>query len=472
MKEFGEFVDAWLLKKLKPLCGSSDTSVPTWLAGTRYPFWRKEELAKKWSQVAPDEIRYDNSKKRLFHRCKSFMKDETYGEYKHARSINSRSDEFKCLVGPIFRLIEKEVFKLKYFIKKIPVCDRPAYIKNLLYTSDGKYSAGDYTTFEALFERITMDKCEFKLYDYMTKYLPEHDHFMAVMKEVLGGRNTCVFKNFKISTDAKRMSGEMCTSLGNGFSNLMFMKFACYKFGSKCDIAVEGDDSIGQIFGPPPTTEFFARMGLIIKLDTYSTLEEASFCGIIFDPDDCINVTDPREVLAGFGWTTQQYARAGPSKKKALLRSKALSFAYQYPGCPIIAALARYVMRCTKGVDVRKTIANWRNTYEREQLQDALEHPVAFRETLINTRLLVEKLYHISVEHQLEIEKYFDSLDTIIPISIEQVKINMSPIWAHYWDNYVLPTTLLTFKGETLSHPPMIWTQKKEYALQNPLSAT
>jgi hypothetical protein len=465
--EFRGFVRAWIRKHLKPLPADSDTSVDSWLEQTSYPQHRKEELKKKWEAVSSDSVAFDKRKKKYsYHRCKSFMKDETYVEYKHARSINSRSDEFKCLVGPIFRLIEKEVFKLKYFIKKIPVADRPEYIRRMFQTADGVYSASDYTTFEASFEAEIMESCEFELYDYMTSNLIEHQVFMDVMHEVLAGENLCVFKNFSITTLAKRMSGEMCTSLGNGFSNLMFMKFACFKFGSKLRCVVEGDDSLGQIFGNKPTTEFFARLGLTIKLEHFSNLEEASFCGIVFDSVDCINITDPRKVLAGFGWTTHQYANARSSKLRALLRAKALSTAYQYPGCPILASMARWVMRCTRGVDVRHIVDNCRNTYEREKLQEAIRHPIAFRSTPINTRLLVEKLYSVSVEHQIEIEKYFDGLNEITPINHDLVLMNMKPVWSHYWENYVVEPS------KDLLHPHNIWTQKPEFRITNPLSVT
>jgi hypothetical protein len=85
---------------LTPLPANSDLSVEHWLETTNYPQWRKEQLQQKWNAIGG---RLHNKKRWWI--CKSFMKDEPYVAYKHARAINSRSDEFKCAVGPTFKLI-------------------------------------------------------------------------------------------------------------------------------------------------------------------------------------------------------------------------------------------------------------------------------------------------------------------------------------------------------------------------------
>jgi len=220
LDEFGVFVEKWCKTNLQPLAPTSDVSVPTWLSKTNYPFHRREELQQKWDSIIDSwemEERY--------YRCKSFMKDECYPEYKHARGINSRSDEFKCRVGPVFKLIEEQLYKHPSFIKHVPVKDRPKYILDMLYNPASKYAATDYTAFESLFTALMMEKCEFILYSYMTKFLPCHDGFMRLCRKVLAGTNECYYRDFSMQIEATRMSGEMCTSLGNGFTNLMAMFF-------------------------------------------------------------------------------------------------------------------------------------------------------------------------------------------------------------------------------------------------------
>jgi hypothetical protein len=389
------------------------------------------------------------------------MKDETYPEYKHARAINSRSDEFKCAVGPIFRLIEKQVFKHRAFIKRVPVSDRPRTILESLYRVGAVYVATDYTAFESLFVKLIMESCEFELYDYMTQYLSDGENFMRLLHVVLGGENICDFKTFTTYLEATRMSGEMCTSLGNGFSNLMFMLFMAEEKGCTCvEGKVEGDDGLFAMLGPPPTTEDFARLGLIIKLEVHHDLETASFCGLVFDREDCVNVTDPREVLATFGWTANKYLKARSSKKFALLRCKALSLAHQYPGCPIIVALARCALRVTRSVDVRNLVYNWRNTYEREQLIAAFESNVVFVEPPKRTRHLVEKLYRIPIEHQFAIEAYLDSVVALGPLEHHLIDLHMSPVWKHYWHSYS--------STEVTRTPDQQWVQCPAYKLTLP----
>jgi hypothetical protein len=88
-----------------------------------------------------------------------FVKDEGYDSFKHARGINSRTDEFKVRVGPIFKLIEKEVFKLPCFIKKVPLDRRAEYILDMMGET-GPFLVSDYTAFESLFTRDIMSRVE------------------------------------------------------------------------------------------------------------------------------------------------------------------------------------------------------------------------------------------------------------------------------------------------------------------------
>jgi hypothetical protein len=425
----------WCKRNLVPIAPDRDMSVEAWLESTRYPSSRKKELLDKWNRVG--HITQDNHK---FYKCKSFMKDETYVEYKHARGINSRSDEFKCFSGPYFKAIEEELYKHPAFIKHVPVADRPRYIKDMLESVGGVYLATDYTAFEALFTRELMLHCEFVMYEYMLKH--QGPEVMETLTEALTGRNTCEFKNFTVQLDATRMSGEMCTSLGNGFSNLMFMLFMCEQLGSSVKGCVEGDDGIFSVVGPVPTAADFARLGLVIKLDVHHVLSEASFCGIIYDDAACDTVCDPREVMASFGWTTNRYLHANSRTKLDLLRCKSLSYIHQYPACPIIAELARFGLRMTRGRDVSTFAAQrWQvNMWEREQLLSVLDKPIFQKEISDNTRLLVERKYGIPIELQLEWESMLRSMNSIQELDFELFDLTMPQAWLHYWDNYCLST--------------------------------
>jgi len=430
------FVKRWVKEHLTPLAPDTDVSVEHWLENTNYPLWRKEQLRKKWEEFTALD---DKSKK--YRMCKSFMKDETYPDFKHARGINSRSDEFKCYVGPMFKAIEEEVYKLEEFIKHVPVADRPRVIYEKLYVHGATYLATDYTSFEALFTEQLMRDCEFILYEYMTQHHPEHLRFMRAVWETLGGTNVCEFKTFVVYLIATRMSGEMCTSLGNGFSNLMFMLFMCHEKGcTNVNGFIEGDDGIFRVLGTPPTPDDFAQLGLNIKLDIHSDLSAASFCGIIFDETDLINVTDPLEVLMTFGWTTRQYYGSRKSKLLTLLRCKGLSLAHQYPGCPVISALAQYALRISRSHDVRQVLNkdHHMSMWEREQLLDAIKDERKIKAVApgMATRLLVENKFGLPVEVQMRLEAYLNSLDTLQPLEFPELEDYTKPSWVQYYRDY------------------------------------
>jgi len=453
LKKFSVFVKTWVRRNLTPIAADADVTIEHWLAHTDYPDWRRKELRVQWDGVGSI---WDPDKARRYFRCSSFMKDESYPTYKHPRAINSRSDEFKCAVGPIFKLIEEEVYKLPAFIKHVPVAERPDYIMGLLHREGAKYLATDYTAFESQFVEKLMVACEFELYSYMTRYLPAGDNFMRLVREVLGGENLCVFKRFRVSLQATRMSGEMCTSLGNGFSNLMFMLFTCAEAGCTEVIGVvEGDDGLFTMIGNPPKKRDFKRLGLRIKAVEHDTISTASFCGIVFDPIDRINVTDPAKVLVNFGWTQRTHNRCRQHKLTSLLRCKALSYAYQYPGCPIIQELAAYGLRITSGVTntvaLKKFSQKGQDSYQIRELQAAVNRGnIPWKETGWATRLLVEKLYGFTVEQQLHIEAYLRTLTKVQPLDDHVLVAKLPLVWGDYFTRYAHATDRL---DENLEFP-------------------
>lgn len=443
----------WLKENLVPLSPETDVGLETWLAETDYPDWRRQELRKCWAELPSLKLLFT----RRYRRCKSFMKDECYAEYKHARGINSRTDEFKCAVGPVFKCIENVVYKHQAFIKHVPVKDRPAYIKDLLYSAGQKYFATDYTGFEGLLKREIMLVCEVELYRYMTQYLSIHNDFMEYVY-IIAGINECDYKNFNFRILGTRMSGEMCTSLGNSFSNLMFMLFMCKECGCTDVLGiVEGDDGLFRMNGTPPSSDQFAKLGLVIKAELHDQISTASFCGIVFDENDLVNVTDPRSKLASFGWTTNRYANARPGLLKTLLRCKSLSMAYQYPRCPILDAMAHYGLRMTRSYDIRHHVQNSRNIdeWQRQLLKSALkdEKNIVRGPVPDATRLLVEQKYGITMEDQRSIEKYFDELEVLQPLEKTEIDLMMNPIWKDYFSKYSLDINATS----QIRRPPTHW---------------
>jgi hypothetical protein len=428
--EFRMYV-AEFIKQFKPL--ERDVSTDDWLVERPYPAWRKLELKSKKVDILEPRHR----------RVKMFMKDEHYPDYKHARAINSRTDEFKVFVGPYFSRIEKEVFKLDHFIKKVPFLERAEYVINKLYRPGAVYYSTDYTSFEALFTDQMMLDCEMQLYRHMLVNYPE---IMREIEMTLTGVNEIDNKGLSLKIKGTRMSGEMCTSLGNGFSNLMFAKFVAYKSGANIDLVVEGDD--GLIVSDRPLDEsLFERLGLSIKIVKHCDLCQASFCGIVCDMISKTIVTDPREFLSNIGWTNGVYESATVHRLTDLQLAKALSYLCQYPGCPVIQPLCLKIIESSKFRWHRLwSIVNSKriSQYEREQLGQSLEtfsRGYVPPEINMSSRLLVEQLFGVRVDQQI----YLESL-TLDEINSRYWDFDFIPnSWKDYYNRYV---------GDVVEHLP------------------
>jgi len=212
LKRFGEFVDRWLLKNMKPLAADTDVSFETWINGTNY----NSAIREKFRRINT-EFECGYCLKKGDCACKCFLKMESYPAFKNPRGIFSRSDRFKCRVGPYFKLIEKELMKMDYFIKKIPVSERPAYLKERFGHIEGvigrdseelmRVLGTDYTAYESSFRSEFMEMCEMKLYRYLVQLLPDAKEFISLIEGKLLGTNVCYFKKFRAMIDASRMSG-------------------------------------------------------------------------------------------------------------------------------------------------------------------------------------------------------------------------------------------------------------------------
>jgi hypothetical protein len=435
--EFRDFVTNWCETNLIPLSPGTDVSFDTWIENTPYTQSRKDALKNTYhSYTGPLE----NPK---FSKVEQFIKDEDYPEYKPARAINSRIDLYKTLIGPWFKVIENEIFKLKYFIKKVPAHKRVELL-NTLVEPGAQYVASDHSFFEAAFTPDLIIDCEYIMYTYMLKAIPNNAEFHKLFKYILG-RNSIHNQWFKLQINGTRMSGEMNTSLGNGFSNLMFMLFVAHKMNAKADGFVEGDDSLFK-YDKSPDVGIFKKLGLSIKLVVHDKIHTASFCGNVFNPDTMVSFTDPAKLLVSFGWLPSRYVRSKHATIMALYRAKALSYIHQYYGNPIIHAFCLRVLKDTHFINMNRLLSksNYFDSYKRAQVLDANEwfktnsiyNQMLNYEIKISDRVFMENVYGISVDQQIWYEQYF--LNAVNLINIPNY-FNCHPSWSHFHDSYVLP---------------------------------
>jgi len=385
-----------------------------WLLTTGYNESRKAQLRQCY-----EEDRGLRPSSRHCHKVKSFIKREFYPVYKHARMINSRSDHFKAWAGPKIKAVEQEVYKLSAFIKHVPVPDRPALIAGL-YRPGSRYFNTDFTAFESHFLPQVMDSIEGELIRYCLG--EDGDFYMRVCcgKNVMETRTGA-----GVTARGRRMSGEMSTSLGNGFTNLMLALFIAHERGGSLEGYVEGDDGIFR-------TDFelceadYAKLGFTIKIIEIPHPCEASFCGIVCGESGQI-IRDPRRFLAGFGWTLS-FLGAGEKIMNGLLRAKALSACYETPDCPIVGVLAREALERTRGV-----LPIWVDDGYHKPRDEVKLKPFSPN---ADTRLLFEKVYGVSIRDQLRMEQLIR--DNRLEL-IEGVLLP-TPDMSHFEARYVVTT--------------------------------
>jgi hypothetical protein len=431
-REFYDFVRDWVCANLSPLRSGVNFDIDHWLDNTNYSESRKQQLRDV-------EARFDIPTHNTRTRCKSFIKDEFYEDVKYARTINARADWFKVYSGPLFKAIEHEVFKMPCFVKYIPVSQRPSYVAELMQGS-GFVSTSDFKAFEGSFSPKTVRNVEGYMYKYMLSNNPVQLAMMHQIVNVLCGRNNLYFKNVKGSVKGVRMSGEMCTSLGNGFTNLMLVKFYCYKTGNTCLSVIEGDDGLHLSKDPfINPSEFFMRLGFQLDFKRFDSVNDASFCGVSFDANNNAQV-DCRKPLLNTTWLKQDYVQANDKKLMSLLRARGLSLLHRLPGCPVVTQYALMILRWTLGV---KPLLGVSNNYEKNQFLSLMKAVPVLVEPDCDARMQYERNYKVNVEDQIALEEYFKKLSSPCFLSHPVLDIIFKPKNALLWNHYVTDSGLV-----------------------------
>lgn len=417
MDEFHDFVKEFVEKHYKPLSPDADLSVETWLENSKnYNEERKNELRAVYQTMCDTNLASDRTRLAKF-----FLKTEQYTECKYPRLINAMNDWVKLSLGPASRAMEEVVYANPpeipvIFIKHTPVRERAAEISKLFERVGLTYKSTDYSTFEVSFQERVMLSCEMLLYRHLLKHHPKIlEHF-----EAIAGKNVSKNNIMWFICEAIRMSGETITSLGNGFTNMMLLLFACHKQQAKVlGAAVEGDDLIAAILGKLDI-RMVEQLGFEIKVVESNWVGDAGFCSMYYDSQDMVQITDVREKVARIGFSSSTSSmHAGEKRMLELLRAKGLSLGYEVPGCPILSHLAHAIERVTRSVKAKfgEEDAWWEAQVMKEV--DDTEHFDSFVEekhdALVQgkcnaTRQLVERNQGISIELQIRIEKYLDSL--------------------------------------------------------------
>lgn len=403
---FKRFVRMWLRKNLIPLDGLTKIDLEEWLAQTNYPETRKEQLRKCYKEEDEKFVRPD------FASLLSFIKDEFYQEPKAFRTINARHDYYKCILGPWIHAIEKQVFKHPDFIKTIPVADRAKAVYEK-YQPGWHIATTDCTAWEASMGPDIMKAGELQLFKYMSQYIPGSKEFIDCYYKLMF-QNKLKFNGFVVTVISRRMSGEMSTSVGNGFTDLQIIRYTCHVHKINAYVFVEGDDGI-IISDKPLPEDIFTALGFIVKLDRHTDIRKAKFCSLLFD-DEFNLIRDPIHTMLRLGWTSQLYVNSGPRVLMNLLRLKAISLKCEVPNAPILGPLADRLLYLTRhfsgGLEKFASTAKL-NLYERERITTAIKEKVWQKKSQVtnSARMLCEEEFGIHWESQLMIEQHINTME-------------------------------------------------------------
>jgi hypothetical protein len=388
LRRFGRYVRKQLARHVDCV---DPLDFDQYLAGTKYSLRIKDDLRRAHDSLGGGLPLID-----ALREYGPFVKAESYpmggdGVTKAPRAILAPSLTMKAFAGPFIKAIENEVYKLPWFAKHLTMDEK---IQRVIGLRDRfqHYYATDFSKFEASFSPQFQKLCENQLFRHALRNYPLVANLLCRVnagKKILKARN-----GLRTHFVGRRCSGDLWTSLANGFSNLMLVSFAVSQTGGDWDGIFEGDDGL---FGTetPINESLLTSLGFVVKLEQVIDPCRASFCGLVFGPSLQV-IREPYRFLQKFGWTFS-YVHSNEKMMLRLLRAKALSAVYETPHCPIVGVLAREALLFTRGY-----LPKWVEDGFHEFPSDEVEIP-RFEPTA-DTRLLFAELYGIDIDLQLCME--------------------------------------------------------------------
>lgn len=376
--------------------------------------------------------------------------NDAFEKFAKPRGIYARSDGAKVKYGSVVHVIEERVFQLPYFVKKVPVSQRAKYIYDYM---DGKndrlynYYVTDYSNFEAQLSPELMNVCECQLYKYMTSRNKEAKEVMERFCSVITGEQQVWAPNLQAWMMGKRQSGEVSTSLGNGWTNLIMAMTVCRDHGipfEKFCGVFEGDD--GVIRTPRDvvlTANDFARYGMVIKIKKVPNITQAEFCGLIFSDKDLSNIKDPIWTLVGYGWSRSslKYVKSKRLVDGQLL-AKAICAICEAPRCPIVKPFMLKMLQLTKWTNPIYDNDWWEKyvmkEFDQEKiLENRLFWQLVGEEIPLCNRSVMQDYYGISIGDQLRIENEIANIQDLSALKLPTLRKYIPLDWIMCYDRYV-----------------------------------
>lgn len=409
IRKFKKFV-AEKIKEYEPLDYvpmSHELLNEKWLESSKYNVKKRTEF----HNLLQSYLDNNYSEKELYE-CKIFVKREITEEMKEPRIISSRSDMYKAIVAPYIRMIEERVYN-EHFIKHCTPIQVSERVRRVTENYEYFYET-DYSSFESSFSIPFLQACEKQLFEHMLRNNPE---ILRHVKVACNGDNrlSCIYG--KANLPGSRMSGELWTSLANGFSNMMMIEYMVRntnKESHRYDYLVEGDDGLigtTQLIDLSPSR----RLGFTLTLKQGRHINDLSFCGMIVGPNGLY--ADPRKVLLKFGNVIEpSLLHIRDSKRydkiaKEYMRTKALSTLVTSGHTPIIGAVVNKILDLTEGSYFRlKYLDFWESDIMEVQKEF---HKIKRANIDDADREFFAKTFGIPAHQQLLIEKDIETMNTM-----------------------------------------------------------
>jgi hypothetical protein len=173
-------------------------------------------------------------------------------------------------------------------------------------------------------------------------------------------------------------------------------------------------------------------------------LNHASFCGLIFDMKNNRIITNPTKVILKTPWCSRKYVQSGKKVQLDLLKSRALSLLWTYPGCPVIQNYAKYLLRMTS--DVKATFReNVIGSFNYIQLTDINSksfenqlYATPYTDIELTTRQLMCDVFGYTIPEQLALEKIFDEKNDLDPFYNEILLSKVDDCDKHCFEKYTI----------------------------------
>jgi len=457
--KFRRFVRRVAEHFFEPIEFDHDFDVVKWLRETSYSVVEQEYFEKLFNDTPPPHFCVWRANRGevvgVFYRGKCFIKDEFYDadEFKHARWICPVDERSRVFVGAYVHAMEQKVFALPCFVKYVPGDIRVLHVAFQRAGLRQFDDETDWTSMESHHDVVTV-LALFIVYARLLHRVADFRVIMDFLLRDLLGPQRLDGADITIKDLHILLSGKNWTSISNGLLNflvywfLVFDTFGIditelYEPGVDPDAPfqpkgaehclrplpgnLEGDDADQNHTAEVAVDdEEYRRFGCCVKLKRSADFRDTDFISMIIDPDVPLGVVDILGYVARFGWLLGQYIHAKQIRCEELLVAKAYSMLYQNRGCPVLEALARYVLRVLPHRTLQRFFKlgarrAYLDRWHYERYLEAWQNRHKVREPAVITsaaRDLVERASGVSVFYQLQAEEKLRNMSKLEPLDI------------------------------------------------------